>query len=195
MPTPLKSATARLNGAKSRGPATPAGKARSSQNALKHGLHSKRILLPTESAEEFATFRAALFTQFQPATPLEADLVEILAATLWCLRRIPAVEASLLRAHSFEDLVSTLSMLLRREAALSRTFYRALKQLHTLQKRRNEPNTQRLREAPTLYYLDEGANIQGSLRPSNGSRPRHRQASGDGLRSLRANMSETLLDR
>ncbi len=65
MPTNLISDAAahasRTNGAKSSGPATPEGKARSSQNAVKHGLHSKQILLPTESAEEFQALRDSYF--------------------------------------------------------------------------------------------------------------------------------------
>jgi hypothetical protein len=162
MPTNRKSETARANGAMSTGPATPEGKARSSQNALKHGLHSKQILLPTESAEEFHTLRDSYFDQFQPATPVEAELVESLAATRWRLRRLATIEANMFRnnilekeqyipeeleeageegrlAWSFKNMAdngSALQVILRYEATLSRTYDRAFKQLHLLQMQR-----------------------------------------------------------
>jgi hypothetical protein len=54
---PLSSARAeasRINGARSRGPKTPEGKARSSQNALKHGFRvQKHVVLPGEDAAAF----------------------------------------------------------------------------------------------------------------------------------------------
>jgi hypothetical protein len=44
----------RRNGAKARGPKTPEGKARSAQNALKHGFRAqKRIVLPGEDGAAF----------------------------------------------------------------------------------------------------------------------------------------------
>jgi hypothetical protein len=162
MPTDLKSETARTNGAKSTGPATPEGKARSSQNALKHGLHSKQILLATESAEDFNTLRDSYFDQFEPATPIEAEFVESMAATRWRLRRLATIEANMFSnnllekanyfpgelkgegdearlAWSFKNIANggcTLQMLLRYEATLSRTFDRSFKQLQVLQKQR-----------------------------------------------------------
>jgi hypothetical protein len=51
----------RQNGAKSRGPKSEEGKARSAQNALKHGMRAqKHIVLPEEDAAEFAGLEAAL---------------------------------------------------------------------------------------------------------------------------------------
>jgi hypothetical protein len=45
----------RQNGAKSRGPKTEEGKARSAQNALKHGMRAeKHLVLPEEDGAEFA---------------------------------------------------------------------------------------------------------------------------------------------
>ena len=49
----LKSETARANGAKSRGPVTPEGRAASSRNSLRHGFTAESVVLPTESQEDF----------------------------------------------------------------------------------------------------------------------------------------------
>src|SRR5919106_7011760 len=49
----------RKNGARSRGPKTAAGKARSARNALKHGLCAKKLLvLPEEDAGQFRALEA-----------------------------------------------------------------------------------------------------------------------------------------
>ncbi len=48
-----KAEAARANGTKSRGPATPEGRAKSSRNSLRHGLSAKSVLLPAESHEQF----------------------------------------------------------------------------------------------------------------------------------------------
>ena len=57
----------RRSGAKSRGPKTRAGKARSSQNALKHGMRAaKYVVLPEEDAAEFAHLEAALLAELAP---------------------------------------------------------------------------------------------------------------------------------
>ncbi len=143
-------------------PKSPEGKARSSQNALKHGLSSKQVLLPTESAEDYNALRASYFDQFQPANHLEAELVQSLADTRWRLRRLATIETNLFATHpverelfipdqlrdlgdevllswTFRSLANsgcTLQMLLRYEATLSRTFDRTFKQLQLLQNQR-----------------------------------------------------------
>ena len=92
-----KAATARINGAKSNGPITAEGKAVSSQNSLKHGLTSSRVVLPHESQEAYDKLEASLVNRFKPADDLESELVQEMAAARWRLRRIEAMEAALFK--------------------------------------------------------------------------------------------------
>jgi hypothetical protein len=53
--------------APNRGPKTPEGKARSAQNALKHGTRARRyVALPEEDADEFAGLEAELIAGLAP---------------------------------------------------------------------------------------------------------------------------------
>jgi hypothetical protein len=159
-----KAEAARANGAKSRGPATPEGRAKSSSNSLRHGLSAKSVLLPAESHEQFQLLLDAHIQQFHPANPVEMDLVEAMAVARWRLRRIWAIETSLLghelerRAEDMDEEFSemsaedrlawvfqkvadnnqSLSLLARYEGNLNRAFDRAFRQLSILQQR-NEP--------------------------------------------------------
>jgi hypothetical protein len=100
MTSELKSATARINGAKSRGPKTPEGLQKSSQNALKHGFTSRsNILLACENGEEFQSNLDGYLAIYQPTNPFEKDLVEEIVATRWRIRRLWAVETSLLNGE------------------------------------------------------------------------------------------------
>jgi hypothetical protein len=70
----------RKNGAKSRGPRTEDGRARSAQNALKHGLRAQKYLvLPEEDAAEFAALEAALVAELAPVGALQAVLARRVA--------------------------------------------------------------------------------------------------------------------
>lgn len=93
----------KANAQKSTGPKTPEGKATSSQNAIVHGLSAKRLLIEGEDAAEFESVREQIFSEFTPESALEIQLVEKLAADLWRLRRIPAVEALLVDWVSYEE--------------------------------------------------------------------------------------------
>ena len=77
-----QAATARANGAKSNGPITAEGKAISSQNSLKHGLTSSRVVLPHESQEAYDKLEASLINRFKPADDLESEFVQEMAAAL-----------------------------------------------------------------------------------------------------------------
>jgi hypothetical protein len=73
----------RINGAKSHGPVTPEGKQISSQNAVRHGLLGKTIVLEGESSERFAEHLDAFNRQFLPKDELECALVEHMAISRW----------------------------------------------------------------------------------------------------------------
>ncbi len=154
-----KSETARLNGSKSKGPKTPEGKARSSRNAMRHGLTAQFPLLDHESKPEFEAFLDAYIDRFRPADAVELDLVQTMAIARWRLRRIAAMETALFEnkiltseeeideefdsiddnnrlAWVFDKMASeskALSLLMRYEASLNRLYERAAKQLKELQ--------------------------------------------------------------
>src|SRR6266404_9389999 len=177
-----KSDTARTNGQKSHGPATPEGRARSSRNSTTHGLTAKSIVLPGESNEEYQLLFDAYIEQFDPQGVVEMELVETMTAARWRLRRLNQIETNLLstelvrRAEAIDaefndmddgdrlawvfqklaDRGQTLALLVRYEATITRSYDRAFKQLRTLQSDRNRPqrNEPNAGAAPTVTARD-----------------------------------------
>ncbi|HXP84059.1 MAG TPA: hypothetical protein VN841_05030 [Bryobacteraceae bacterium] len=159
-PSEKQQEASRINGAKSKGPATPEGRARSSQNALRHGLSSAIVVLPHEDRSQFEQLRDSYMDSFQPADQPQHDLVETMAAARWRLNRLQEIEANLfekemvLRASEmakelkemtegeklawvFDRMANhskSLAMQIRYEGSLNRTYERAFKQLQQLQK-------------------------------------------------------------
>ena len=89
-------ATNRANSQHSTGPRTEAGKKRSSQNALRHGLTARTAVLASEDQEAYESHHRQFENEYQPATPTESHLVQQLADTAWRLNRIPLLEADIL---------------------------------------------------------------------------------------------------
>jgi hypothetical protein len=85
----------RRNAKKSTGPKTPAGKAKSAQNALKHGLLASCPVLPEEDPMAYELLRANLHKELCPEGQLETLLVNRIAAAQWRLARVPGLEAAL----------------------------------------------------------------------------------------------------
>ncbi|MFN7997089.1 MAG: hypothetical protein U0Q18_25975 [Bryobacteraceae bacterium] len=85
----------RANGARSRGPITPEGKARSSQNAIRHGLLAKCVVLAGESREGFDVIAAQHESRFAPRDGVDQCFVEEMVAAAWRLRRAWAMETRL----------------------------------------------------------------------------------------------------
>jgi hypothetical protein len=92
----------RANAQLSTGPLTPAGKARSSQNALQHGHLSRKLLLPSESQLEFDALLFQLQSELNPLCTLELALVERIAIGLWRQRRLISAESAALAIQQQE---------------------------------------------------------------------------------------------
>jgi hypothetical protein len=89
-----QTAANRRNALASTGPRTAAGKARSSRNALRHGLRADLPVLPGERAEDWEAHRDGILRSLAPADALEAELAGRVALCLWRLRRAAAYETA-----------------------------------------------------------------------------------------------------
>ena len=93
MPTLNKAESSRVNGAKSHGPITPAGKAKCSRGALKHGLTATtHAVLDVEDPTQFQLVLDAALDEFRPATHHTVRLVEKLALLDWRIERAAMIE-------------------------------------------------------------------------------------------------------
>ncbi len=99
MATEKQIAASRANGKLSRGPKTPAGKARARLNALKTGLSaadSMIVLLPGESQYEFDAQRELLLADLEPVGAREERLAAEVIDLTWRLRRASKIEQGIL---------------------------------------------------------------------------------------------------
>jgi len=153
-----KAESARINGAKSRGPKTPQGRAISSMNAFRHGLSAKTLILQNEDPVKFAEMLNDYFDYLEPTNPIEVDLVADIVAARWRLRRIWRFETAMIdiemdtQAPDFEkrfekydedmrggaafsaltDKSKGISTALRYDIHLSRTYRKSLQELDRL---------------------------------------------------------------
>jgi len=97
--SPAQIEAARRNGARSRGPVTPEGKARSSRNALKHGLAAlHHFVLEDEAPTELEELTTRLMAECSPETEIEARLVKRMAIAFWKSERAERIEVALFDA-------------------------------------------------------------------------------------------------
>ncbi len=141
-----KAITNRTNALKSTGPKTKKGKAIASQNAMKHGLLSQKLILEEESHQEFDCFRQKLYQALLPIGALEEILVEKIVSSGWRFRRLIKVEKSFfeeedeyaLRPPEFCDAFKKsggnyMQILSRYESAIEKSFYKAIHELQRVQ--------------------------------------------------------------
>ena len=91
-----KAESARINGAKSKGPITPEGKATCSLNALKYGFSAKTMILQNENPADFADLLESYILDLAPSDQPQRDLVADIVAARWRLRRMWNYENAML---------------------------------------------------------------------------------------------------
>jgi len=146
-----RAAVNRANAQKSTGPKSEQGKAASSQNAFKHGLYAKSLLIPGEDRADFEALRADLAAEHRPLGVTEELLVDEIAQHYWRMKRYRGLETEMYKAQSVEEngdvaldvanLVKCIDLGLftsiqRALNSAERSFYRALKTLGEMQKAR-----------------------------------------------------------
>ena len=159
MSTEKQIAANHRNAQSSTGPRTPEGKARSSLNAVKHGLTAAQILIPSESADDFESHAASFRDRFAPIDSVESFLVDQMIVAAWRLRRTRFLESKIYAQRAFEvdrhqkereeeltdaaDHIVTgyrrecsgtnsLENISRQETRIERAFYRAMHELNRL---------------------------------------------------------------
>lgn len=109
MPRPTTDAqreASRRNGARSRGPRTAKGKERSRMNSLKHGIFAKTITPPWETDEDQQAATELLndlVDEFNPQTPSQRIMVELLADDLIGLRRAKQIHSLALNPEQLSE--------------------------------------------------------------------------------------------
>jgi hypothetical protein len=148
----------RLNATKSTGPTTAAGKARSKMNALKHGLTAKSVIVAGENRDDFTEFAEVFMKELQPQTPIEHEMALEIIMAAWRRRRCYRIESKLFAQEAFDDGLDidengpgdaglaflrlgsngVITNLLRYEGAQRIIFYRAMKVLEQIRKRKSK---------------------------------------------------------
>ena len=191
----------RKNGARSRGPKTPEGKARSARNALKHGLRAQKyVVLPDEDATEFAALEAALIDELAPQgilqSPGRADRARRLAPRPGGAHRGRAVRgASHPRRQPWPRVIRdgngtrSFETVLRYRASAMAELMRSLRMLKALQAERAATPVHAVGPAPVLAFEPKPTRAtaiapneragQGAAREKNPNQPEACSRPGD----------------
>ena len=149
MPSQKQITANRQNAQKSTGPKSATGKAVVALNALQHGVLSQHVCLPEEDESALIALGKKLRHHLQPVGELEVVLVDRIMVSLWRLRRVLAMETSLIQYYRDPDRTSwraktlgelplqdqgdRFGRLLRYETTFERSLYKALHELQRLQ--------------------------------------------------------------
>ncbi|HZQ54833.1 MAG TPA: hypothetical protein VFB14_21700 [Bryobacteraceae bacterium] len=151
---------------RSTGPTSPQGKEISSQNALKHGCCSNRLILADESEQEWRDLLQSWLDDYQPGTQTGRSLVAKAAEAEWFLlrmiRRHKEAEQRLTDEQPdiflwTDEQHKLLERFLRYRTTAERSFTRALNNLERLRKNRIQEADREQRIAQRLQKAEAAA--------------------------------------
>jgi hypothetical protein len=163
----------RRNAQLSTGPRTAAGRARSSINALRHGITGQVSIMTIEDRAAHDKFVQELIDRLRPEDPLELQFASLIAEDFWRLQRIrsvendmfalgnfseaadidvdhPEIHTSLTRARTFLDQSKDFERLTLYEQRINRAIEKNRRQLEELQAERKRQRQEALDQACLL---------------------------------------------
>jgi hypothetical protein len=140
MASPAQNIANQANAQHSTGPRTPEGKARVAQNAVRHGLTAKHLVIRPDDQAEFDQFQADLAAELDPQGTVEALTFHELLHAAWNLQRFRRIEAELSTGDASDFFeapnAAALDRLSRYQTRTQRAYYKALAELRKLQTNR-----------------------------------------------------------
>ena len=143
------------------------------QNATKHGILSKHLILHSENATDLEMMRDNFSEDLKPIGTMEEILVDQIVSGYWRLKRLYRVETQSMdwyandnggftiiseseeqqERKSVRDMLNnqTIEVILRYQATIERSIYRAYHELERLQARRNNQNVPLPIQIDTLF--------------------------------------------
>jgi hypothetical protein len=137
MSTAAQIAANRINAQRSTGPRTDDGKAKTRQNALRHGLCAGVPLMSDENDEEVQDLLATLREEHQPVGATEEILVYKMAEHFFYGKRASYLLSEQLDwADKGAENARQIALMLRYHTTADRGYYKALNELRKIQKER-----------------------------------------------------------
>ena len=151
------------NAQHSTGPRTDEGKARVSQNALRHGLTARHLVIRDDERQEYADLLNSLSSELNPQGAVETVAFHELLHAAWSLHRFRRIETEASRGsvEDFTDPATTtvLDRLSRCQSRAQRAWQKALHELRVLQTNRAlralKLDQQEAAEVPAIVSIND----------------------------------------
>src|SRR3954471_11149641 len=160
----------RRNARLPRGPLSEAATEAIRENAKKHGLTAKHVVLRHEDKAAYEEVRASVMMEYLPRTPQEHRVADLIAQNYWRLLRCRRMETGAMDLHlsTLKDKLQVdpnapvngdsgiflcmsehpkdFDLLRRYEAPIEKAWYRAIRELRAMQKERRRLEAEQAEE-------------------------------------------------